>query len=67
MVTPDIGGTLVDSKGFEDDCFIKTISSAMDIDLNRDWSLFKQALDTSIINELLDSIPNSEQRTGIND
>ena len=67
LVMFDIDGTLVDTSGFEDDCFVRAIQSEYSTDIDTDWSTFKHVSDSGIVNELTKNISDAEERRFIFD
>ncbi len=49
----DIDGTLVQSYGFDADCFTKAIKEVLDIKIDDNWSSYEHVTDNGILNEVI--------------
>ena len=54
LVMFDVDGTLVDSSGFEDECFLKAIHDVIKTPVDSDWSNYAHVTDTGILNDIID-------------
>ena len=63
VVCFDIDGTLVASADFDGDLYEQAVRNVLGVDLNPDWSQYKNVSDSGILEEILESIPDSEERT----
>jgi len=63
VVCFDIDGTLVASADFDGDLYEQAVRNVLGVDLTPDWSQYKNVSDSGILEEILESIPDSEERT----
>ena len=63
LVCFDIDGTLVASAEFDADLYEQAVRDVLGLDLNPDWSQYKNVSDSGILEEILESIPDPEERT----
>ena len=63
VVCFDIDGTLIASADFDGDLYEQAVRNVLGVDLNPDWSQYKNVSDSGILEEILESIPDSEERT----
>ncbi|THB76238.1 MAG: HAD family hydrolase [Desulfobacteraceae bacterium] len=61
----DIDDTLVNSSGFEDECFTQAINRVIDKPIETDWSKYKHATDTGIIDEIIHTWGYSQRKDEI--
>lgn len=50
----DIDGTLVESTGFDTDCYKYAVASVLDVTVHDDWSDYQHVTDSGILNEIID-------------
>lgn len=62
LVMFDIDGTLVESHGFDADCFQAAIQDVLGISIDTDWEKYDHATDTGILNQVIDGMTLSEDR-----
>ena len=53
LVMFDVDGTLVDSSGFDDDCYFAAAKEVLGLDLPTDWDQYTQATDSGILDEVI--------------
>jgi len=63
VVCFDIDGTLVASTGFDGELYEQAVRDVLGVNLNPDWSQYKNVSDSGILEEILESVPNIEERT----
>ena len=63
VVCFDIDGTLVASAGFDGELYQQAVQDVLGVNLNPDWSQYKNVTDSGILEEILESIPDVEERT----
>lgn len=56
LIMFDIDGTLVDSSGFEDPCFLRAAREVLGADISSDWEGYAQVTDTGILAEALERL-----------
>ena len=49
----DIDGTLIESCGFDSDCYFEAVKYVTGFELNTDWALYKNITDSGILDEFL--------------
>ncbi len=54
LVVFDVDGTLVESEDFDDILYARAIRTALEIDVDEDWSRYRHQTDSGILNEVLD-------------
>ena len=54
LIMFDVDGTLVDSTGFDETCFLKTAEFLFGFQISSDWDSYEYATDTGILNEIFD-------------
>lgn len=53
----DLDGTLVDSSGFEDECFIGALRDILgDVDIETDWSHYEHVTDAGILTQIVEEL-----------
>ena len=62
LVCFDIDGTPVSSADFDADLYEQAVRDVLGLDLNPDWSQYKNVSDSGILEEILESIPDPEKR-----
>ncbi len=50
----DIDGTLIDSNGFDADCFVAAVQEAKNIHIDTDWSRYQYVSDRGILKQVID-------------
>ncbi|MCP4023361.1 MAG: HAD hydrolase-like protein [Desulfobacteraceae bacterium] len=65
LVMFDIDGTLIDSSGFEDECYISAVESILKIQVDADWSKYINTTDSGILNEIIDQNALADDRDTI--
>lgn len=63
VVSFDIDGTLVLSKGFDGELYEEAIRDVLGVDLGTDWSQYENVSDSGILAEILESFPDADERT----
>jgi len=53
LVMFDIDGTLVDSAGFEGDCYAEAVESVLHVRVNRSWDVYEHVSDSGILEQVL--------------
>lgn len=62
LIAFDLDGTLVDSEAFEDALYARAVHTVLGIDIDTDWSRYRHATDSGVLDELLDrSSPHSDR------
>ena len=54
LVMFDIDGTLLNSSGFEDECYLNAIRKVIHHPVNEDWSTYTNATDSGILDEIIE-------------
>ena len=54
LVMFDVDGTLVDSAGFDDACYVAAAREVLGFDIPDHWDEYTQATDAAILDEILD-------------
>ena len=62
VVCFDIDGTLVASADLDGDLYEQAVRDVLGVDLNPDWSQYRNVSDSGILEEILESIPDPEER-----
>ena len=62
LICFDIDGTLVASADFDADLYEQAVRDDLGLDLNPDWSQYKNVSDSGVLEEILESIPDPEER-----
>ena len=62
LVCFDIDGTLVASADFDANLYEQAVRDVLGLDLNPDWSQYKNVSDSGILEEVLERIPDPEER-----
>jgi len=62
VVCFDIDGTLVSSAGFDEKLYKQAVWDILGVDLNRDWSQYKNVSDSGILEEILENVSDAEER-----
>ena len=52
LIMFDVDGTLVDSTGFDEECFLKASEILFGIEISSDWDTYKYATDIGILEEV---------------
>lgn len=50
----DIDGTLVDSYGFDEECYLKAAEAVLGVKISADWNDYKHGTDAGILDEAID-------------
>ena len=53
LIMFDIDGTLVESVGFDADCYAQAVQEEIDFDFDGDWGKFEHVTDSGILKEML--------------
>lgn len=61
----DIDGTLIDSSGFEDRCYLKAVESVVCQPVETDWTKYEHVTDTGILNEIINTLDLTNERDRI--
>ena len=63
LVMFDIDGTLVDSRGFDEDLFARAITSELGVHVDETWQSYQQCTDSGVLEEVLaqNDMPISER------
>lgn len=61
----DIDGTLVNTAGFEDECYIKAIREVISAPIDTNWSNYRHATDSGILDQVIDTHRPGDGRTAI--
>lgn len=62
VVCFDIDGTLIASAGFDGELYEQAVWDVVGVNVNPDWSQYKNVSDSGILEEILESIPDAEER-----
>lgn len=62
LIMFDVDGTLVDSTGFDEECFLKAAEILFGVEISSDWNSYEYATDIGILSEAIDryKIPGDE-------
>ena len=63
----DVDGTLVDSFGFDGDCFVAAVESVLGLRPDDDWTRYTHTSDAGILDQLIDEAGRAEDRTALHD
>ncbi|WP_175469435.1 HAD family hydrolase [Desulfoluna spongiiphila] len=53
LIMFDIDGTLIESCGFDADCYLKAVKTVTGVELNTDWTLYTHITDAGILDEFI--------------
>lgn len=67
LVMFDVDGTLVESTGFDTECFVQSIESVLNISVERDWSRYRHVTDRGILDEIISKFGLVEQKGSMRD
>ena len=62
LVCFDIDGTLVASAGFDGALYEQAVRDVLGVNLNPDWSQYRNVSDSGILEEILEGIPDAVER-----
>lgn len=65
LILFDIDGTLVDSHEFDAELYVRAVREVLGIDVNDDWSTYRNVTDGGILDEIIDGAGLRSDRTRI--
>ena len=62
FVSFDLDGTLADSEAFDTKLYVEAVRSVLGIDIESDWSVYRHATDSGVLDEIIDQLIPSADR-----